>query len=281
MNVINFGLFQAELLNFPKSHQSSLDMVYGDAEPADFIDFRVAIEPSSPVRRWLRPNIVFRSDQHTPFFPLPLSQSYALLEWGLNWCIATHNFNHLLIHSAVLVKDGQAIIFPAEPGSGKSTLTTWLGLNGWEVYSDEMAVIDLQSLTVKPLYRPICVKNQSIELINSWRKDAKMTPVCHDTAKGSVAHVKVHDWATYKHFEPVPIKGVVFPKYNAAVEEDLYQITKAQLFESLCANAFNYHLLSHDGYDAMYRLVSSVDTLEIHYNDLSFLDSLLKDEILP
>lgn len=277
---INFGRFQAELTDIPKSARDKVELIYGDAPEKEFSDFLVAVKPSGFLRRWYRPKVSFHSNSTEPFAPLPLSQAFAFLEWGLNWCISTTDFSHLIVHSAVLVKNSQAIIFPALPGSGKSTLTTWLGLNGWAVYSDELAVIDTKKLTVEALYRPICLKNRSIDLVKEWKSDITITPPCLDTAKGTVAHAKLNSWDEFAQLQPVPISGVVFPKYDAKVDECLYEVDKLQIFEAICRNTFNFHVLGHTAFDTVLRLTESIKGLEVHYNDLQFMSSLLEDEIL-
>ena len=148
----------------------------------------------------------------------------------------------------MLVKEGQAVLFPAMPGSGKSTLTAWLGLNGWSVYSDEMAVIDLHTGTVQPMYRPICLKNLSIDLIQKWSTDAILTPVCHDTA--------------------------------SATEPQLYSVDKLQTFENFYTNAFNYHVLGQASFDILARVVNQIQGFEVHYASLDFMSDFLTDELL-
>lgn len=281
INYLNLGLLQSNCLTLPTAAAQSAQLIYGDAPRQDISSFCVAVKPASLLRRFIKPIVEFESNFRIPFKPLPASQSYALLEWGLNWCLATGHFNHLLLHAAVLVKEGQAVLFPAMPGSGKSTLTAWLGLNGWSVYSDEMAVIDLHTGTVQPMYRPICLKNQSIDLIQKWSPDAVLTPVCHDTAKGSVAHLKAHNWQEFSTFSPARIVGVVFPKYDAsATEPQLYSVDKLQTFENFYTNAFNYHVLGQASFDILARVVNQIQGFEVHYASLDFMSDFLTDELL-
>lgn len=277
---INTGEYVFELQKAVPSVLSSMQLIYGDCESASPADFVLSIKPSSILRSVVRKSVGFYCDQFTPFKPLPASQAYPLLEWGMNWCIAAHDFNHLIVHAAVLVKNNQAILFPALPGSGKSTLTTCLGLSGWKVYSDEMAIIDLHTLEVKPLYRPACIKNQSISLINQWFPDAIMTPVCHDTSKGSVAHVKLTDWSAFKTYKPVPIAGLVFPKYQVDSELTILELDQLQGFQAFCTHSFNYHVLGEQGFDAVSRLIGSLRLFEASYNDLGFMNEFLEAEVL-
>lgn len=281
MQLLNTGLYQFSLSSDLEKIYSTAASLYGDAESqVDFIDFKVQIKFDSLVRRLIRPQISFYSDQHSPFKPLPVSQAAAVLEWGMNWCIAAHEFGKLIIHAAVLVKDGKAIIFPALPGSGKSTLTAYLGLSGWSTYSDEMAIIDLETGLVSPLYRPVCLKNESITLVKKWHPEAFFTPVCKDTQKGDVAHVKVSNWSQYRSFEPVPIVSVVFPKYSSDSDLTIYQLSQLEAFNTLSKNAFNYNVLGTRGFEAVKKVISGSRHFEIKYNDVKEVDAFLTEDII-
>src|SRR3546814_15972535 len=86
-----------------------------------------------------------------------------MLEWGLNWCIGAHGHQFLIIHAAVIERNGLAAILPGAPGSGKSTLTACLVHNGWRLLSDEMALVSLQDGGLTALARPISLKNRRSE----------------------------------------------------------------------------------------------------------------------
>lgn len=279
-SVIDTGQYVFRVTSATPSVQRSLRLIYGDCQSEQPTDFWISLHAPSLLRSLVRKSISFYCDQFTPFKPLPASQAYPLLEWGMNWCIAAHDFNHLIVHAAVLVKNDQAILFPALPGSGKSTLTTYLGLSGWRVYSDEMAIIDLDSLEVKPLYRPACIKNQSIDLIRQWFPDVVMTPVCHDTSKGSVAHVKLSSWSEFKHYQAVPIAGLVFPKYQAGSQLSIFSLDQLQGFEAFCTHSFNYHVLGERGFNAVSRLIGSLRLFEATYHDLGFMSDFLDTDVL-
>lgn len=280
MQILNTGLYRFALHSDLDSVYHQASIIYSDApSETDFLDFKIRIVFDSLIRRYVKPQISFYSDQHSPFKPLPVSQASAVLEWGMNWCIAAHEFSNLLIHSAVLVKDGKAIIFPALPGSGKSTLTAHLGLKGWDTYSDEMAIIDIETDKVRPLYRPVCLKNNSIDLIKSWHPDAAFTNVCKDTQKGDVAHVKVMSWDRYERLQDTPIVAVVFPKYIANSQLNIYQLDQVQAFHTLSRNAFNYNILGARGFSAISRIIAKSRLFEINYSNLEDVDGFLSDEI--
>ncbi|NJN00399.1 MAG: hypothetical protein HC793_01690 [Aquincola sp.] len=114
-----------------------------------FADLHIEIVRPAGLRRWLRPQAVFRSDGNAPFEPFPAANALPLVEWGANWLIGQRMNHVLLLHAAALVKDGCALLMPAVPGSGKSTLAAALSLRGWRLLSDEFGAWDAASATFR------------------------------------------------------------------------------------------------------------------------------------
>jgi len=264
--------------------KQNLQLIYGSAlseSTSKPVDFYVSLKCDAFFRRLYKPQITLYLGDETPFKPLPKAQAYPVLEWGMNWCIAATDFNHLIIHAAVLVKHNQAIIFPALPGSGKSTLSAFFANSGWQLYSDEMAIIDTKSLQVKPLYRPVCLKNESIDLVKNWFSQTIFTETTHDTQKGSVAHMAHGDWLEFQQYKPAKVAAIVFPKYDASsVQSEIYALSKVEGFQKISANAFNYSVLGTKGFDVSKRLIEQTLQLECTYNDLSDIEEILSQEVI-
>src|SRR4030042_7020816 len=110
-----------------------------------FVDFHVAVNPPTNLRRWLRPQVRFSFDGMQPFKPLPRDQAFPMLEWGLNWCVSTQAHHYLILHAAAVEKNGLAAILPAPPGSGQSTLTAGLVLAGWGLRSAQTTLVPRQN----------------------------------------------------------------------------------------------------------------------------------------
>ncbi|WP_414828093.1 HprK-related kinase A [Alteromonas sp. H39] len=267
--LVNTGLYSFQAESVTTAVEDNVRLIYGDAKTdSEFFDFSIEVKAPSLIRRLIRPQVSFYCDGLTPFHPLPFNQSYALLEWGMNWCVAAHEYNDLIVHSAVIVKNNQAIILPALPGSGKSTLSAFFSQRGWKVYSDEMAVIDLTSLKVKPLFRPVCLKNNSIDIIKSEFPSCTMTETVNDTQKGDVAHLKVTTWSQYCEMVPVPIKAIVFPRYQADTTFQRSAVEKTEGFLSVIQNAFNYHVLGESAFQALVALSDTASYYRYVYNNL-------------
>ena len=190
---IRIGPIVADLQSPFAAMHSAIALHYAAHETVsrdEFADFHVSVLAPRGIRRWIRPTATFRFEDAPPFQPLPAEQAFPLFEWGLNWCMATQCQQYLIIHSAVLERRGRALILPAPPGSGKSTLCAALVARGWRLLSDELALIDTEKRDIVPMPRPISLKNASIDVIGRFWPEAAMSPVVHETLKGSVAHVQ-------------------------------------------------------------------------------------------
>lgn len=247
---------------------------------SDYIDYHLSVMKSTGVRKFYKPQARFFCDHREPFKPLNHSQAFAMLEWGMNWTVAAHELQYVIIHSAVLERDGKAIIFPAPPGSGKSTLTAHLANSGWRLLSDEMALVLPHSTTVIPFVRPVCLKNQSITLAKQWFPDLVYSSIAKDTHKGDVIHMAPSKFALDNASKPAHIVGIVFPKYEPQTKLDIYQLNMREAFMQLVQNAFNFTAIGKDSFETVTRLIEKVARFEICYNDLHAVDAFLQEEII-
>ena len=236
--------------------------------PADsFVDFHVVLTRPKNLRRWLQPQVVFLHDGFAPFQPLPLAQAFPMLEWGLNWCISAHAHQYLIIHAAVIERNGYAAILPAPPGSGKSTLCAALIQRGWRLLSDELTLIGSDGM-ITPLARPVSLKNASIAIIKNFEPQALINREARDTAKGTVAHLKPPAEAVARAAETAPAAWIIFPKYSADAATTLTPRPKAQTFMELANNAFNYTLHGTQGFALLDTIIASCGCFDFNYSRL-------------
>lgn len=233
-----------------------------------YADFHVEVRSPLNLRRWLRPQVEFLIDGESPFEPLPRDQAPALLEWGLNWSIAASCHQWLMIHAASLERGGLSVLLPAPPGSGKSTLCAALALRGWRLLSDELTLIEPDSLACHALARPINLKNASIELIKSFEPSARWGPVTFDTVKGRVAHLCPPAGAVQRMGEKAQPRWIVFPRYQPGAEPLLSPRSKTATFSHFATNAFNYSILGERGFHTTCRLIDGCDCYDFTYSRL-------------
>lgn len=233
-----------------------------------FADFDVTVRHARGLRRWYRPQVVFEFDETLPFAPLPGDQGFPMLEWGLNWCITNHCHQYLVLHAAVVERDGLALILPAPPGSGKSTLCAGLVHRGWRLLSDELTVLERPALQVLPVPRPVSLKNASIDVIRRFAPQARFSAVVHDTNKGSVCHFRPPLSAVERADEPARLAWIVLPRWQAGSASVLTPLPRARALMQLVENAFNYNVHGAQGFEALAALADRCDAYEFIYSDL-------------
>ena len=237
-------------------------------EPGGFADFHLSLHRSGGMRRWFRPQVRFAHEGMTPFKPLPLAQAYPMFEWVMNWCVSHRAHSYLIIHAAVLERHGRAMVLPAPPGSGKSTLCAALVTRGWRLLSDEMTLVRLEDGVVLPLPRPVSLKNGSIDVIRAFAPDAVLSPPVENTNKGTIAHLKAPAASIARASDPARPAFIVFPRYEAQAPTSLTPLPKARAFMGVAENAFNYQVLGARGFSALGSLIESTDAFEFRYSKL-------------
>jgi HprK-related kinase A len=268
---IQFGPFNLRIRSDLGSFASLAHHLYEpypllDAE--DFSDFHVQIARPRGLRRWVRPQARFIVDGRSPFAPYTAAHAFPALEWGINWCIATRAHYLLMLHAAVVERNGMAMLFPAWPGHGKSTLCAALIHSGWRLLSDEFGLVRPQDGTLLPLPRLIPLKNESIDVIRRFRPEAVLGPAFYGTRKGTVAHVRPPVDSISRAQEAARPRWLVFPRWIADAPFTLEPIPKSQAFLMVATNAFNYEILDETGFRLVTDMVRACDSYSLRYSDL-------------
>lgn len=249
---------------------SSFALLYADYPVVEgpYADFHVEVAPPRNLRRWIRPQVQFLADGSSPFMELPRDQAFPVFEWGLNWCVSNNAHYYLIIHAAVIERNGHAAILPAPPGSGKSTLCAALVHRGWRLLSDELTLIRRSDSSLVPLPRPISLKNASIPLMKAYVPTAVFSPSVTDTVKGTVAQMKAPTESVARAAETALPGWIVFPRYESGAPLSLTPVPRTRAFMKVAENAFNYAQLGVEGFDALAGVIQRSDCYDLHYSSL-------------
>jgi HprK-related kinase A len=259
--------------------------VYGgfDADdPAGMFDVTLDLRRVRGVRGRFRPQCELLCDRVPELEPFPLDTPLPLLEWGTNYALARRLFCYLLLHAGVVERGGRAIVMPALPGSGKSTLTAALSLRGFRLLSDEFGVVRIEDARLLRMLRPLALKNESIDVIQRFEPTAVIGPRFPKTHKGTVAHLAPLAAHVDARHEAAAPALVVFPRFDRTAGVELERVQKTRAFARLAVNSFNYHALGPEGFEALGQLVDESSCWQLRYGDLDgaikALDELLDEK---
>lgn len=230
-----------------------------------FIDFDISIVPGRGLHRWIKPQARFELDGTDPFLPLPIDQAAPLFEWGLNWSIASRPLGYLVMHAAVLARDGNAIVLPGFPGAGKSTLCASLMLLAdWQLFSDELAILDPSSSELQPNPRPISLKNESIDVVRQL-PCARIGPSYPDTRKGTISHAAPNPPSIANSESTARCRWIVFPQFEAGCRPQCEELTRAEAFALISEQSFNKERMGKSGFDALCAMLDGARCFQIDY----------------
>ena len=248
----------------------------------DLAEFHVQIGPVRLLKKPFSPHARFLLDGRSPFPPFPTGQALAALEWGINLAIAAR-INHLLLfHSAVVERNGHAVLFPAWPGSGKTTLCTALVHRGYRLFSDEFGLMDPHHGIFFPIPRLMPLKNESIRAIRDYLPEVTLGPEILNTHKGTIAHVPPPKESIARSSETAKAGWIVFPRWVSGAALRLEPLAGAEAFLLLASNSFNYEVLGEKSFQAAADLIKSCRCYKLTYSDFdSAIDAMnaLTDDI--
>jgi HprK-related kinase A len=243
----------------------------------DWADIHAELRMERPWRSAWTARSRFWCDGQPPYEAFPLAHAVPLMEWGINYQIARRMNDHVLLHAGVVEKDGLALVLPALPGSGKSTLTAALSVRGWRLFSDEFGAYDLEKRHFRPVLKPVGLKNKSIDVIRQFDSRAELGPSFPNTRKGTVAHMAPSAAAVVCRHQTAPPGAVVLPRWLEGQATLLEPLTPQMAFSSLAFNAFNYMITGADGFRAMADIAERCPVWQLTYSDLDDAISVLDD----
>ncbi|MES2021027.1 MAG: HprK-related kinase A [Pseudomonadota bacterium] len=236
-------------------------------KPVDGVpDFTVRLFAARPWRRIVRPAVMIGGDYVLPeAAPLPLAQGLLAAEMGMNLQMALGQRHFLLLHAAVVERDGQALILTGVSGAGKSTLAALLSLRGWRLMGDEFALLDPATGLLHAFPRLVSLKNASVATVAAEVPVDRLGPVLEGTPKGTIRHL-VPDVAALAGMD-VPAKPalILFPSFG--YESATRDVAQSEVFVRLTQASTNYVAMGERGFDALTALVQGVPARAIDYPD--------------
>ncbi len=229
-------------------------------------DFTVRLFARRPWRRFVRPAVTIGGDFVLPeAAPLPLAQGLLAAEMGMNLQMALGQRRYLLLHAAVVERDGQALVMTGVSGAGKSTLAALLSGRGWRLMGDEFALLDPATGMIHAFPRLVSLKNASIATVAGEVPPERLGPVLAGTPKGTIRHLVPDAAAVAAMDVPARPALILFPSFG--FEPAARDVSRSEVFVRLTQASTNYVALGERGFDALTTLVRGVPARAIDYPD--------------
>lgn len=188
-------------------------------------------------------------------------------EWEINRHVVAALDDHLLFHAAAVRRAAPGtslgVMFPAGSGSGKTTLAAGLVRRGWDYLTDELVIVDPDTIRIVPFPKAFSVKPGSYELFDSLTPDP--TGPAGDRVwyldperlrAGSVAKA------------PTPIGCVVLPKFQRGASTRVELLTIGETVVGLFENAVNIARHKEAGLDRLIEIAQTAPGFRLVFGDL-------------
>ena len=203
-----------------------------------------------------------------------IAHCFRLVEWQLDMFLSAVVSDRLLLHAGAVAKHNMGVIFPAVSGSGKSSLTLALLLEGYEYLSDELAVLDSKTGCISAFPKPLSIKNRDLfpDLITkNWFGPSNQ--------EIEAARLRLPDYQPvwYIHADElgaticrkaVPVRYIVFPRYAADLSPRLIPLDTNDTLQLLLENSVNFPQFAGKGLNLLTQLAVNATGYRLDSNNL-------------
>jgi HprK-related kinase A len=268
---LRLGPFDARITVHMPELFETLRQLYGHyplLEGERCFSFHVQLRKLPRWAPWQASRVRFLVDGRAPHADMSAEHALAVLEWGINLVVSLRFHCFMMFHAAVVERNGRALLLPAAPGSGKTTLAAALINSGWRLLSDEFGLVRPGTGHLVPLPRPLPLKNESIDVLRRFAPQAKFGPLVAGTRKGDIVHLCPSAHCIAHAGVAVPAAWIVFPQWQPEATWRWEPVPRGTAFMSLAANAFNYELQGRAGFETVRDIVANCDAYALDYTNL-------------
>ncbi|WP_157217788.1 hypothetical protein [Flavisphingomonas formosensis] len=180
------------------------------------------------------------------------------------------------LHASAAALGDRGLVFAAPSGSGKSTLIAYLSQNGFDYLGDDLAALS-QDGDLLPWPAAMSIKPGSWNLLRSFY------PALDDAASQDVRGKRVRLLRPARpRSTPVPLRAILFPRYEAGAEPRLTPITPLETLARLVNDrVWIGYPLREDAIDRLLGLILRTPRHQLVYDQLEDAAALVGTQSGP
>lgn len=185
-----------------------------------------------------------------------------------------------LLHAGVLARDGKAILLPGRSGSGKTTLTATMAANGWQYFSDELALIDSASCRVRPFPQAMVIKSGSLPGLGRYYPGLADLPG-HRRIDGRTVRFLPPAIAkpAVSNDEPMEIGALFFPVYLPQVKAECVPLSPIEALPRLAAAGSSQRSLTGPDIEALIQLADTRPCYSLYFDDPETAMAMIEEKL--
>lgn len=184
-----------------------------------------------------------------------------------------------LFHAAVVKKGKGAILLPAAAGSGKTTLAAFLAMHGYTFFSDELAVLDVQSLKVLSCPLPMSIKSGSVEALSPYYPHLSQLTVYTRLDTKKVRYLPPPPDSLAQITDEAIVAAIVFPQYAANADTSIVGLDKPAALARLVKTGSSSRELRPVDISAMISVIEKSPCFDLIFSDVEEAEDLLEKEV--
>jgi hypothetical protein len=174
------------------------------------------------------------------------------------------------LHAGAVLDGRRCIVFPGAPGSGKSTLTAALAARGFGFFSDEVVLLEEETLLVRPVPLSLTIKPGSIAPLSTYYPRLPALPAFRREDEQQVRYLAPPPESIPHPAAPAPCGIVVFPRYDAAASTGLRPLDRPEALQRIMVECMVLpRLIARSDAASLTRWMRSLDCYELTFSSLS------------
>lgn len=185
-----------------------------------------------------------------------------------------------LLHSGVLARDGKAILLPGRSGAGKTTLTAAMAANGWQYFSDELALIDSASCRVRPFPQAMVIKSGSLPGLGRYYPGLADLPGHRRIDDRTVRFLPpTSNKSAVNNDRAMEIEALFFPVYLPQVRAECVQLSPIEALPRLAAAGSSQRSLTGPDIEALIQLADTRPCYSLYFDDPETAMAMIEEKL--